>query len=121
MPVYQIIFAAATFLCFAALIVLYLRSTRDLLNLVQRDPDLWQSLGKPQVIQMDDGLLSSYFTIEPIIPWLSWLLAGKTPGRDRKLTSRYLTTRRLFIACMISFLLTMGAFLLLFLTVPPDR
>ncbi len=117
MPIYQLIFIAVTFISTGILIYLYLRSTFDLLKQVQKDKDLWQRLGKPTIVQID-GPLDISWAIKPILPWLVWILSGQTPGINLKLMNRLLVTRRLLLACLISFSLTIFAFFLLFITAP---
>ena len=117
MPIYQLIFIAVTFFSTGILIYLYLRSTRDLLKQVQQDKDLWQRLGKPTIVQID-GPLDISWAIKPILPWLSWILSGQTPGINLKLMNRLLGTRRLLMVGLLSFSLTIFAFLLLFITAP---
>ncbi len=73
----------------------YLRTSFDLLDEVTRHPALWKQLGEPQVVYVWDGQVD-YKTVQPLLPWLSWIWRADTRGLDSRLSSKLAETNRLF-------------------------
>lgn len=99
-------------------IFLYLQASFRLLEMVEaRHPELWQSLGEPKrvfVRQQAGGI----HTIQPLMPWLSWVWAGNPRGLDAHAVVQYRLTRsRLLLggAALVTSFLMIG---LLIITAP---
>ena len=80
---------------FAGLTVFgYLRASFDLLEEVTRHPVLWKQLGEPRVVHVRDGQ-TGYKTLQPILPWLSWVWRSDASGLDAKLGQKLAETGKL--------------------------
>ena len=85
--------------------LLYLRSGYILLERVQQDEVLWQSLGRPEKVQGRD-FAHRYSTIRPLRPWLVWIYAGDPGSLDRETAARLLITRNMLITALLLFAAT---------------
>ncbi len=96
-------------------IVLYLRSTFVLLDLVRQDEPLWKSLGEPQKVRTR-GPKGGITTIQPIGRWLAWVWTAKSSGANADLAIRLKTTSRLLKIGLALFVLTSATIAMLSLT-----
>lgn len=90
-------------------IYLYLQSTFQLLKLVQNDPALWRSLGRPRKIHVREAAPGGFQTIQPIGPWLAWVWAAQpAPDASAPLAERLRATSRLLKRGLLLFAATLG-------------
>jgi hypothetical protein len=89
-------------------VLLYLRSSFELLDLVREDEALWNRLGCPEKIHGRD-FANRFATISSIGPWLSWVYSGSTAGLQPGIAARLVITRNMLITALVLFMLTTGA------------
>lgn len=87
------------------IVLLYLRSSFELLELVREDEALWNRLGGPEKIYGRD-FANRIATISSIGPWLSWVYSGSTAGLRRDIAARLVITRNMLITAFVLFMLT---------------
>jgi len=83
-------------------IFLYLRSTFRLLeNLRKNAPEVWEHLGRPEIINV-----RGMQTIKPLFPWIGWVWKGETEGLPVNIAHDLIKTQKLFKASLLLFSLT---------------
>ncbi len=98
------------FVALGVTIFRYLRSTSLLLERIEaHHPDLWIDLGEPRVVRLNMG----HTTIQPIGPFLGWMLRPAAPGLDPELARMKERSRRLFRIGLVGLLAWALAFLVL--------
>lgn len=70
-------------------VIYYRQSTSKLLTLVRANEALWKKLGCPKRVLTGELDL----TIQPLFPWLGWVLEGNTSGLSSEVAIRLQTTR----------------------------
>jgi hypothetical protein len=98
--------------------MLYVRAAHGLVSRLRSDhPEFWrEALGAPRFVAHHRrvGWEFQYrFYLQPLRPFLRWLLAGSPVGLSEEIRRRHRTTRRLLLASGLGLLLTFGAFALL--------
>lgn len=112
------VLSAIVFGIFWVVTLRYLWASYRLVNQVREDhPDFWRGeLGAPRFVghHRQDGLNFQYrFYLEPVLPFLRWLLLGSAAGLTPETQALHRRTRRLLVASAIGFSFTLALFLLL--------
>lgn len=117
MQMFLLVLVALLFPVTAVVTFAYLRRGFELLELVQQDEALWHRLGRPEkvLIRQFDSRVA---TIQPIMPWLSWIWAGDRSHLSQALGDRLMATRKLLVAGLLLFALASAAIVVLVLFAP---
>ena len=109
--------AVVCFAVFWLTTAFYVREAYRLVERVEADhPDFWRDgLGAPRFVahHRQQGLtLQINFYLQPLLPFLRWVLAGSAEGRSEATRHHHRRTRRLFLGSLVGFLVTARLFLL---------
>ncbi|MEX2611721.1 MAG: hypothetical protein WEA24_17500 [Gemmatimonadota bacterium] len=97
-------------------IFLYLRASFELLDLVRsKHPELWQSLGKPERVYVQEQQ-RGFHTIQPLMPWLSWVWSGSPEKLSPYVALKLRRARSLLVTGAAAFGGALVAMLVLMLT-----
>lgn len=99
------------FLAFA--IYRYLTLSFRLLEQVQeREPELWQTLGRPERVFVQDHP-GGIHTIQPLFPWLGWVWNGERFGVPVRVRRLHREVRSYLVMGLAGLAAWLGAFSLL--------
>jgi uncharacterized membrane protein len=109
----QVLLVPLLMVATGVIILLYLRASSRLLDRVQREEtELWDELGQPQRIYVKGGFAHHGFhTIQPVLPWLGWILGGSDIGLGLQTAGARRSVRRLLLAGLAMFAGTLAAIL----------
>ena len=120
------IFFIIVMVCFAYTgftIYKYLTASFQLLEHLQASaPDIWQRLGSPRKIWVQNttpGKGGGIYTIKPLWPWLNWIWQADSNGLDYRLGKELLQVSRLLKSGLIGLAITIIAFGILMVTSTP--